>query len=72
MISASSAPSAVYLHSLLALRLARPEARLEGITLQRQIPAGQEVIIGAVRDPQFGPLMMFGAGGVEAAAQLGG
>jgi len=45
---------------------ARPDAHLEGITLQRQIGAGQEVIIGAVRDPQFGALMMFGSGGVEA------
>ena len=32
---------------------------------QRQIPQGQEVIVGAVRDPLFGPLMMFGSGGVE-------
>jgi acetyltransferase len=40
-------------------------ARIEGVHLQRQIPAGQEVIIGAVRDPQFGPLMMFGSGGIE-------
>jgi len=47
-------------------KAARPAARLEGITLQRQISGGQEVIIGAVRDPQFGPLMMFGSGGVEA------
>ena len=47
-------------------RIARPDARIEGITLQRQIEEGQEVIIGAVRDPQFGPLMMFGTGGVEA------
>ena len=45
---------------------ARPEATLEGITIQSQIGPGQEVIIGAVRDPQFGPLMMFGSGGVEA------
>jgi acetyltransferase len=44
---------------------AKPEARIEGIHLQRQIPPGQEVIVGAVRDPQFGPLMMFGSGGVE-------
>ena len=33
--------------------------------MQRQIPEGQEVIIGAVRDPLFGPLMMFGSGGIE-------
>ncbi len=43
----------------------RPRARLEGVHIQRMIPKGQEVIIGAVRDPQFGALMMFGSGGVE-------
>ncbi|NOY97745.1 MAG: hypothetical protein GXP40_00875, partial [Chloroflexi bacterium] len=43
----------------------RPAARIEGVHLQRMIPAGQEVIVGAVRDPQFGALMMFGSGGVE-------
>jgi acetyltransferase len=43
----------------------RPDARIEGVHLQRQIPPGQEVILGAVRDPQFGPLVMFGSGGVE-------
>ncbi|GAB4480819.1 MAG: acetate--CoA ligase [Anaerolineales bacterium] len=43
----------------------RPQARIEGVTLQRQAGEGQEVILGAVRDPQFGALMMFGSGGVE-------
>ena len=43
----------------------KPAARLNGITLQRQIPQGQEVILGIVRDPQFGPLVMFGAGGMD-------
>jgi acetyltransferase len=47
------------------VKAAIPEARIEGVHVQRQIPAGQEVIVGAVRDPQFGPLMMFGSGGVE-------
>jgi acetyltransferase len=46
-------------------RLAKPEACLEGVQVQRMSPGGQEVIIGARRDPQFGPLMMFGSGGVE-------
>jgi acetyltransferase len=46
-------------------RLAKPEARIDGVQVQRMVPEGQEVIIGAKRDPQFGPLMMFGSGGVE-------
>ena len=46
-------------------RLANPEARIEGVQVQRMLPGGQEVIIGAAHDPQFGPLMMFGSGGVE-------
>ena len=44
----------------------RPRARLEGVYLQKMIPEGQEVILGAVQDSQFGALMMFGSGGVEA------
>jgi len=46
-------------------RSARPEARIEGVHVQRMLPEGQEVIVGAVQDPHFGPLVMFGSGGVE-------
>lgn len=42
-----------------------PDARIEGILVQRLLPAGQEVIIGGLQDPQFGQLIMFGSGGVE-------
>ncbi len=42
-----------------------PDAAIQGIHVQPMIPAGQEVIIGAVQDPQFGPVVMFGSGGVE-------
>jgi acetyltransferase len=44
---------------------ARPEARLQGTIVQPMHDEGQDVIIGVVRDEQFGPLVMFGAGGVE-------
>jgi acetyl coenzyme A synthetase (ADP forming)-like protein len=46
-------------------RRAKPDAQIEGITIQRMLPAGQDVIVGTIRDPQFGPLVMFGSGGVE-------
>lgn len=46
-------------------RRARPAARIEGVHVQRIVPPGQEVIIGAVQDEHFGALVMFGAGGVE-------
>jgi acetyltransferase len=46
-------------------RKAHPGAHIEGISVQRMLPDGQDVIVGAVQDPQFGALVMFGSGGVE-------
>lgn len=42
-----------------------PGARIQGVDVQKMVLTGQEVILGAVQDLQFGPLVMFGAGGVE-------
>ncbi len=42
-----------------------PNADIQGVTIQRMLPAGQEVILGAIQDAQFGPMVMFGSGGVE-------
>jgi acetyltransferase len=44
---------------------ALPDADILGVLVQRMIPAGQDVIIGAIQDPQFGALVMFGSGGIE-------
>jgi acetyltransferase len=41
-----------------------PEADIWGISLQEMIQGGKEVILGMARDPQFGPVMMFGLGGI--------
>ena len=54
-----------YTQLIAAARTAVPEGAIDGVHLQPQLPPGQDVILGAVRDPQFGPLIMFGAGGVE-------
>jgi acetyltransferase len=46
-------------------RAARPQAEIVGVRVQRMILRGQDIIVGAVQDPQFGPLVIFGSGGVE-------
>jgi len=41
-----------------------PEATIEGVLIQKMAPKGEEVILGANRYPIFGPLIMFGIGGI--------
>lgn len=41
-----------------------PNATIDGVAVQRMERAGIEVIVGMTKDPQFGPVMMFGLGGV--------
>ncbi|HLJ64869.1 MAG TPA: acetate--CoA ligase family protein, partial [Stellaceae bacterium] len=48
------------------IRHLRPKARIDGVLLQPMAKRGVEMIIGTVCDPQFGPLIMVGAGGVAA------
>lgn len=41
-----------------------PQAEVEGIYVQKMAPPGREVIVGVVKDKQFGPVVMFGLGGI--------
>jgi acyl-CoA synthetase (NDP forming) len=41
-----------------------PDANIAGVAVQHMVPEGVEVIVGMTTDPQFGPVMMFGLGGI--------
>ena len=47
-----------------AVKEAQPDARIEGVAVQKMAPAGTEVIVGMSKDAQFGPVLMFGLGGI--------
>ena len=42
----------------------KADADITGVQVQQMLPEGQEVLIGAVTDPTFGPVMTFGIGGI--------
>ncbi|MEM3762261.1 MAG: acetate--CoA ligase family protein [Archaeoglobaceae archaeon] len=41
-----------------------PNARIEGVMVQKMISGGREVILGMKKDPSFGNVLMFGLGGI--------
>jgi acyl-CoA synthetase (NDP forming) len=41
-----------------------PDAKIEGVQVTKQIQNGQEIILGIKKDPSFGPVIMFGLGGI--------
>ena len=43
---------------------AAPDARIEGVLVAKQLQGGVECILGIHRDPVFGPIAMFGLGGI--------
>lgn len=46
------------------IHTAKPNARIDGILIQKFLPIGDEFIIGGLRDPSFGPMIMVGLGGI--------
>jgi acetyltransferase len=53
-----------YRSILRSVKAAQPDAKLEGILVERYLEGGREVIVGMSSDPRFGPILMFGLGGV--------
>jgi acetyl coenzyme A synthetase (ADP forming)-like protein len=53
-------------YDLMMLRIGQrlPDAQIEGAYIEKMCHRGREVIIGMSRDPQFGPMLMFGLGGI--------
>jgi len=47
-----------------SLARTKPSARFDGVTVERMVTGGIETIVGMTRDPLFGPVLLFGLGGV--------
>ena len=57
------AVSAAYGAMLADVARHAPQARIDGVLVQKMAPKGHELVIGMVNDPTFGPILMVGAGG---------
>jgi len=54
----------VYEEVIASVKSKAPSARIEGVVIQEMVKGDYEVIVGGLRDPQFGPTIAFGMGGV--------
>jgi acyl-CoA synthetase (NDP forming) len=63
-LSDASQVGEAYGQILGAVRQKHPRAKVQGIAVQKMARPGVEVIIGMSKDAQFGPVLMFGLGGV--------
>jgi acyl-CoA synthetase (NDP forming) len=63
-VATPEAARAAFVEILTAARPRAPGARIRGVLVQEMAPAGTEAVLGVRRDPQFGPLVMVGLGGI--------
>ena len=63
-LNSQSAVARAYREIMASVADKHPDASLEGVSVQRMAPPGVEVIMGMSKDPQFGPVLMFGLGGI--------
>jgi acyl-CoA synthetase (NDP forming) len=60
----SSEVKNAYENILMNVNRHKPNAKIVGVLVQEMAPQSTEVIVGAIKDPQFGPALMFGLGGI--------
>jgi acetate---CoA ligase (ADP-forming) len=63
-LAGPEALAAAYTEMLTQVKSKCPEAKIDGVLVQQMVHNGVEVILGVSRDPQFGPVLMLGLGGV--------
>lgn len=63
-LKTSKQVEAAYEGILSAVKQKYPHAIIDGVSVQRMARPGTEVIIGMTKDAQFGPVLMFGLGGI--------
>ena len=56
--------SRAYKEIMTSVKQKHPKATIDGVSVQPMAKPGVEVIIGMSKDPQFGPVLMFGLGGI--------
>jgi len=63
-VEGAAAVQAAYDEIVANARKAVPGATIHGVLVQEMVTGGRETIAGVTRDPSFGPLVMFGLGGI--------
>jgi len=63
-LKSSEEVAAAFDEVMAAARRAAPDAAIDGVAVQQMARPGIEVIVGVSTDPQFGPVIMFGLGGI--------
>lgn len=67
-VTGETALREAYRQILARTKAALPQARIDGVLVQKMAAAGREMILGIVRNPNFGPILMAGLGGIHAEA----